>query len=159
MSWLMSVAVTFNLVTGLMVMIVVLAMILEWLQLGQRLWYLRCLKWLAAWLPGTWKKQFLIVRLLGQTNKVFYALALPHEDHHLMAYVSGGTYAWEKIPLHPRGVVVSTLSQLMAWDHVDPDLHIQQLLTHYGYRSVDAWLEHHPADKIDLKYDLLYRNA
>lgn len=158
MSWLMSVVAIATLVTGLMVMLVVLAMILEWLQLGQRLWYLRCLKWLAARLPGTWKKQFLIVRLLGQTNKVLYSLALHQENHHFMAYPMG-MHLLAKIPLHPCGVVSTTLSQLVAWDHVDPELHIQQLLSYPEYMSIESWLAYHPTDKLNRKYDILSRVA
>lgn len=158
MSWVMPVVVSMTMIAGIGVIVLLLVMLLEWIRLGQKLWYLKCVKWVAARLPGTWKNQFLIVRLLDQTNNVLYSLALHHENHHLMAYPMG-MYLWEKVPLHPRGVVLSTLSQLVAWDHVDPDLHIQQLLSYPGYMSIDSWLTYHPTDKLNRKYDILSRVA
>lgn len=81
-----------------------------------------------------------MVRLIDYQNKIYHTLVEPGPNHTLVGHLYWSIKVGE-ISLLPNGVVDpnSDCSYVYGWEHVDPDLKLQQQLSWPNHKSLDVW--------------------
>lgn len=93
-----------------------------------------------------------MVRLIDHQNSIYHTLVEPGPDHTLVGHIYWSIKVGGVI-LKPNGVVdtQSDACFVYGWEHVDPDLKLQQKLSWPNHKSLDVWPGLTHREKWDLR--------